>query len=68
MQYMVCGLICMSMGLGMNHCKSGKEKLNTKSSTESEIVGMSAYVPYNLWIKIYESSWLRDKQKSYLSR
>ena len=42
---------CMSMGVGMVHCKSSKQKLNTKSSTESEIVGMSDYVPYNLWFR-----------------
>ena len=40
---------CMSMGLGMVHCKSSKQKLNTKSSTESEIVGLSDYMPYNIW-------------------
>ena len=39
----------MSMGLGMVHCKSSKQKLNTKSSTESEIVGLSDYVPYHIW-------------------
>ena len=42
---------CMSMGLGMVNCRSSKEKLNTKSSTESEIVGMSDYMSYNLWFK-----------------
>ena len=30
-------------------CKLSKQKLNTKSSTESEIVGLSEYVPYNIW-------------------
>ena len=39
----------MSYGYGMIHCKSSKQKLNTKSSTESELVGASEYVPYNLW-------------------
>ena len=39
----------MSFGYGMIHCKSSKQKLNTKSSTESELVGASEYVPYNLW-------------------
>ena len=42
---------CMSLGLGMIHCKSSKQKLNTKSSTESEIVAMSDYLPYNIWFK-----------------
>ena len=41
----------MSFGLGLVHCRSGKQKLNTKSSTESEVVGTSNYVPYNVYLK-----------------
>ena len=41
---------CMSMGIGTLHCKSSKQKLNTKSSTEAEVVGLSEYSPYNLWL------------------
>ena len=43
----------MSFGYGMIHCKSSKQKLNTKSSTESELVGTSEYVPYNLWVLLF---------------
>ena len=43
----------MSFGDGMIHCKSSKQKLNTKSSTESELVGISDYLPYNLWMKMF---------------
>ena len=39
----------MSMGVGVIHCKSGKQKLNVKISTEDELVGTSDYVPYSLW-------------------
>ena len=39
----------MSMGLGTLHNKSSKQKLNTKITTESEVVGVSEYLPYNLW-------------------
>ena len=39
----------ISMGLGVLHAKSGKQKLNTKSSTESEIVGISDYLPFMIW-------------------
>ena len=39
----------MSMGWGSIHAKSNKQKLNTKSSTESELVGLSDYLPYNIW-------------------
>lgn len=39
----------MSMGRGTIHSKSSKQKLNTKSTTESELVGVSEYLPYDLW-------------------
>lgn len=39
---------CMSMGWGMLHCKSSKQKLNVKSSLETEVVGVSEYIPHNL--------------------
>ena len=42
---------CMSFGIGMIHCKASRQKLNTKSSTETEVVGFSDYVPYNIWIR-----------------
>lgn len=40
----------MSFGLGIVHAKSAKQKLNTKSSTESELVGMSNYIPFPIWV------------------
>ena len=40
----------MSFGWGTIHNKSSKQKLNTKSSTEAEIVGVSDYIPYNIWL------------------
>jgi hypothetical protein len=42
---------CMSFGLGILHYLSTKQKLNVKSSTEAEIVGMSDYVPFNVWLQ-----------------
>ena len=41
---------CMSLGIGTLHSKIAVQKLNTNSSTESEIVGVSKYLPYNIWI------------------
>ena len=41
---------CMSMGTGTLHARSSKQKLNTKSSTEAEVVGLSEYIPYNIWL------------------
>ena len=43
----------MSMGIGVLHAKSGKQTLNVKSSTESELVGTSEYIPYNLWLIMF---------------
>ena len=38
----------ISMGRGILHAKASKQKLNVKSSTEAEIVGISEYIPYNI--------------------
>ena len=43
------GRSTMSMGWGTIHNKSTMQKLNTKSSTESELVGISDYLPCNIW-------------------
>ena len=41
------GLI--SLGTGVVHAKSSMKKINTKSSTEAELVGLAEYLPYNIW-------------------
>ena len=41
----------MSLGSGLIHHKSSKQRLNTKSSTETELVGASDYMPHNAWLK-----------------
>mmetsp|Transcript_26617 Transcript_26617/g.41320 ORF Transcript_26617/g.41320 Transcript_26617/m.41320 type:complete len:590 (+) Transcript_26617:1688-3457(+) len=41
----------LSLGCGLIHAKSSKQKLNTKSSTESEVVGASDYLPYLIWMQ-----------------
>jgi hypothetical protein len=41
----------ISFGTGAIMCKSTKQKLNTKSSTEAELVGASDYLPYPIWGK-----------------
>lgn len=38
----------ISMGRGILHAKVSKQRLNVKSSTEAEIVGVSEYLPYNI--------------------
>ena len=46
----------MCLGLGVLHGKSTKQKLNVKSSTEAELVGISDYLPYNMWLMIFMSA------------
>jgi hypothetical protein len=41
----------VSCGIGAVMSKSSKQKLNTKSSTEAELVGASGYLPYPIWAK-----------------
>ena len=43
------GLI--TMGVGCIHTKSSKQRLNTKSSCETEVVGTSDYIPWTVWIR-----------------
>jgi hypothetical protein len=41
----------ISLGTGGILCQSTKQKLNTKSSTEAELVGASNYLPNTIWSK-----------------
>jgi hypothetical protein len=41
----------MSFGTGIIHGKASKQRLNTKSSTETEVVRASNYLPYNMWMQ-----------------
>ena len=40
----------ITMGISILHGKASKQKINVKSSTESEIVGLSEYLSYTLWM------------------
>ena len=41
----------MTMGVGDIQGKASKQKLNTKISTETEVVGASDYIPWSVWAK-----------------
>ena len=41
---------CMSCGVDIIHSKASKQKLNTKITTESEVVAVSEYVPFKIHI------------------
>ena len=43
----------ISVGRGGLICKSSKQKINTKSSTEAEVVGAIDYLPLTLWVKMF---------------
>ena len=43
----------ISLGVGVLHAKSSKQKLNVISSTEAKLVGTSKYIPYNLWLLMF---------------
>jgi len=42
-----------SFRLGGFMGKSTKQKLNTKSSTEAELIGASDYLPNTIWLKLF---------------
>ncbi len=44
---------CMSWGWGVLLTKCQKQKLNTKSSTEGEIVGVSDFLPNVIWTRMF---------------
>ena len=46
----------ISMGYGVLHAKSSKQKINVKSSTEAELVGVSEYIPHNIWLIMFLKS------------
>ena len=45
--------VVISMVLGVTHFRSSKLKLDIKRSMESELVGASDYVPYNIWYVMF---------------
>ena len=45
------GIISMGHGTVIDGCS--KQKINTKSSTESEIVGVSDFLPYTMWVSYF---------------
>ena len=43
----------ISFGRGGIICKSKKQNINTKSSTEAELIGASDYLPHTLYVKMF---------------
>ena len=56
----------MSFGWGVVHEKSAKQKINTKSTTESEVVALSEYVPHTiLMTNLYSFTFRFFPQRKY---
>ena len=58
-------------------CKSTKQKLNTKSSTEAELVGASDFLPNTIWAMLFlkaqgykmkESKFFQDNQSTMIKQ
>jgi hypothetical protein len=58
----------ISFGRGGLACKSGKQKLVTKSSTEAETVGASDYLPNTLWTHMFLEAQGYRIQGSYFEQ
>jgi len=58
----------MSFGTGGIICKSTKQKLNTKSSTEAEFVGASDYLLNTLWVKMFLEAQGYKIQESFFEQ
>ena len=62
-----------SLGVGTVSSKSSAQRLNVKSATEAELVAMSEYLPYDIWIKnflieqgydVNENTMFQDNQSA----
>ena len=53
----------LTLERGIIQGKASKQKLNTKRSTESELVGASDYTPWTVWVK-----WFLAEQGYILKR
>ena len=58
---------CISMGYGVLHARSSKQNLNSKSSTETELICGSDYLPYVLlYIYFFEAQGYKIQEKTLL--
>ena len=58
----------ISFGTGGIVCKSTKQKLNTKSSTEAEFVGASDYLPNTIWVQNFLEAQGYQMQENFLEQ
>ena len=58
--------ILMSMGYGMLHYQSINQNLNAKISTEAELIGMSEYVNFSVWMVMFMEAQGYDIKKNII--
>jgi len=49
-------------------CQSSKQKVNTKSSTEAEVVGSSDYLPSTIWARMFWPNKVTSLPKTFFIR
>ena len=58
---------CMAFGWGLVHAKPSKQKLNTKISTESEVIRSKNYIPFSACLDMYmEHKGYRVKRNQFM--
>jgi hypothetical protein len=58
----------LSLGRGFPIVSSTKQKLNTRSSTETEIVGTDDFVPSIFWTRYFEGAGLQSQGQHFVAR
>ena len=58
----------ITFGRGGIACKSAKQKVVTKSSTEAELVGASEYLPSTIWVQYFLQAQGFPHRKSYFEQ
>ena len=58
----------ITFGRGGIACKSAKQKVVTKSSTEAELVGASEYLPSTIWVQYFLQAQGFPHRNSYLEQ
>jgi hypothetical protein len=56
----------MSLGKGMVYCTSAKQKINTKSSTEAELVGVNDVMSQVIWTRNFMEAQGFAVRKSFV--
>ena len=56
-----------TLGVGTISNKSSTQRLNVKSACETELVAMSEYVPYNIWLKNLKKNKIMKWRRYYMS-